>query len=209
MKKIRIFNWILIIISGVYALVTVPNFLQIGRIDQALMRLAIIPIMMLPYIFQKIAKIKINELISTMYIVYLFCAYFMGSVIGLYHTVTGYDKLMHLVSGVLTSFLGLVVLLSFQNYKNNNKKNIWYNIIVIVSITLAIACFWEFFEFTSDKIFKGNVQHVLDTGVDDTMIDMLMAFIGSIAFCILYAIEEGKRKKGITTGFIELIKGGN
>ena len=70
----------------------------------------------------------------------------------------------------------------------------WFHIIFMIAFGLMIASFWEFFEFASDNILGGDTQWVKETGVDDTMGDMLIAFLGSILFCIYYFIEVQVKK---------------
>ena len=53
-----------------------------------------------------------------------------------------------------------------------------------------IASIWEFLEFGADTFFGMNVQHSLDTGVRDTMEDMLIAFLGSLIVSISYLVEN-------------------
>ena len=60
-----------------------------------------------------------------------------------------------------------------------------------------IASFWEFFKFLSDKVLKGDTQWVLLTGVDDTMTDMLIAFLSSVIFSVFYYIGSITNKKFI------------
>jgi hypothetical protein len=39
---------------------------------------------------------------------------------------------------------------------------------------------WEFFEFACDKLLGQSMQQLVSIGVDDTMYDLIMAFIGSL-----------------------------
>lgn len=73
----------------------------------------------------------------------------------------------------------------------------------MISFTLMIASFWEFMEFGSDLIMKTDVQHALDTGVADTMQDMLIAFLGSIIVAVKYVLEN---KKGLIKKIVSALK---
>ena len=66
------------------------------------------------------------------------------------------------------------------------------DIIFIIIFTLAIAGLWEFFEFFSDLILKGDAQRVVTSGVTDTMTDMIAAFISSIIFSCIYHYKASK-----------------
>ena len=76
-------------------------------------------------------------------------------------------------------------------------------VIFMISFTLMIASFWEFMEFGSDLIMKTDVQHALDTGVADTMQDMLIAFLGSIIVAVKYVLEN---KKGLIKKIVSALK---
>ena len=58
-------------------------------------------------------------------------------------------------------------------------------------------------EFTCDNLFGKDAQNVLTTGVDDTMWDMIVAFIGSILVSILYIIEVKTHKKILVTKLVK------
>ena len=51
---------------------------------------------------------------------------------------------------------------------------------------LLIASLWEFLEYGADTFMHLNVQHNIETGVSDTMEDMLVAFLGSIIVALTY-----------------------
>ena len=87
----------------------------------------------------------------------------------------------HFLAGVLTSVFALVVMDWFGVYKDKNKA---FNVLFIISFSLMIASLWEFVEFGADTFLGMNVQHNLDTGVNDTMEDMLIAFFGSIIISV-------------------------
>ena len=63
-----------------------------------------------------------------------------------------------------------------------------------IFITLMIVTIWEIIEFLNDKIFLANDQRI-GSGVDDTMYDLICAFIGSIIFSLAYFIEIHFNKK--------------
>ena len=88
---------------------------------EMLICLSIIPIMFLPYIIKRLFKIKINDSIIFMYLIFIFFAHFLGSIINLYNSIKYYDRIAHLISGILTSFGALIILilLNITILKNN------------------------------------------------------------------------------------------
>ena len=88
--------------------------------------------------------------------------------------------------------VGTNLLLKWLN--RYDKKDIVFNIIYIILITLSVAVLWECVEFTIDKVLGMDTQKVLTTGVDDTMKDMICALIGSILYSIYYLYNLNKKK---------------
>ena len=50
----------------------------------------------------------------------------------------------------------------------------------LVGFVTFVALCWEIIEFTGDQVFGLNLQHNMETGVLDTMSDMIMGFMGGI-----------------------------
>ncbi len=198
-KKINIF---IIIFVAIFSIL----FLFFGNHEKGIYKnliiLSITPVMLLPYLINLFLKEKIEEEIIFVYLIFIFFAHFLGTILNFYYKISIYDKLMHGISGIMTSILAIIILIKSKCLKQNP---LWVNILFIISVTLSIAALWEFFEFINDNIFSKDAQKVLTTGVDDTMTDMIMAFIGSIIFSILYLIENKAKKSFLINKFIEKI----
>ena len=61
-------------------------------------------------------------------------------------------------------------------------------------------------EFGADLVMKTDVQHSLDTGVADTMQDMLIAFLGSLIVAFSYLIENKVSKNGFIKKIVSDLK---
>ena len=70
-------------------------------------------------------------------------------------------------------------------------KNNIFNFIFILSFSIAVAGIWEIAEFSMDRFTGSNLQHWLDTGVIDTMEDIICGTLGGLVF----ALFKAKRKK--------------
>lgn len=180
--------------------------LYIGYIDiiendiyNLLIVLSIILVILLPTILKKIFKIKISDKSECIYIIFVFLSHFLGSIFNLYDKIFWYDTFMHFLSGIVISFFALELLIRLKKY---DKKNILFNIIFIISISFMAASLWEFFEFISDKLFNKDCQKVIETGVDDTMKDMIVAAVGSVLFNITYILKKDNKNSCINK-FIE------
>lgn len=189
MKKI---NNIIIILSLVIELIYfIMN--PIITVDNILLLLSYIPVIFIPrifnYIFKK-SKIKITDDIEFAYLIFLILAFLFGSIMGGYSKIYWYDSFTHLLSGVFTAFMAIVLLKWLNRY---DKKDIVFNIIYIILVTLSVAVLWECTEFTIDKILGTDTQKVLTTGVNDTMKDMICALVGSILYSIYYLYSLSKK----------------
>ena len=184
MKKINNYLIILTVIASYsYA---VRDYIA-GSYDRLACSLSIILVLLVPKILRKLFKLKISEYMELVYIIFVILAHFIGSVVNLYNTTSWYDLFAHFISGVLTAILSVIIMKWLGVY---NKKNKGFNIIFMVSFVLMIACIWEFIEFSGDNIFGLNLQHSIETGVTDTIEDMLMAFSGSIIVLITYLLDK-------------------
>ena len=197
MKKI---NLLLIIIASIGGIFYSINPIMNGMVYKALICLTIIPVMLVPKIVKKIFKLNITPATEFIYLIFVFFAHFLGSIVNFYHTINNYDKIIHLASGTVSAFFGLYLLINFRKYNN---KSVLFNVIYVLSFVLAVAVFWEFFEYTCDNLFGKDAQNVLTTGVNDTMGDMIAALIGSILFNIMYIYEEKTNNSLLIKKFIK------
>ncbi len=186
MKKV---NNILIIIISLLSICVFIKDINIGQNDRLLADLSIILILLIPKVLRGIFKIRITPVIELIYIIFMFLVDFLGSVIYLYNYVWWYDLFAHFISGVLTSVLALIILKWLKMYNNKNKL---FNIIFILSFVMMVASLWELCEFLIDNTMGSNMQHNIDTGVFDTMEDMLICLLASIITSIEFLTEKGK-----------------
>jgi len=180
-------NILLIVIASIGGIYCGINKIIDGDFYRFLICLSIIPVMLIPKILKKYFKINLTSTLEFIYLVFIFFAHFLGSIVDFYHKMNNYDKIIHLLSGVVTAFLALYTLINLRKY---DPKNIFFNVLFIISFVLMIASFWEFFEYFSDILFNQDAQNVLTTGIHDTMKDMIAAFLGSILFSMVYVYEE-------------------
>lgn len=195
MKKIN--NTLIFVVSLISICFFVRDFNAL-KTDRLLSDITVTFVLLIPKIINKLfkKKFKINNYMEFIYIIFIILAHFLGSVVNLYKYIWWYDLFAHFLSGILTSILALIIMNLFRVYKD---KNILFNIIFMISFTLMIASIWEFLEYAADTFLNMNVQHSIETGVSDTMEDMLVAFLAGIIVSILYLVEC----KFVKNGFIK------
>lgn len=136
-------------------------------------------------------KLNIDEVIELIFLLFIFFAQLLGSILKFYGLIYWYDSFMHYISGILTSILAIIILIKCNKY---NEKDKTFNIIFMLAITFLVAGLWEIFEFSADNLLGGDAQKVIETGVTDTMKDIICAFLGSVLFscCYLYEFIQNK-----------------
>lgn len=199
----RKLNNVLIFLATLASACFFVRDLNIGANDRLLSSATVVLVLLIPRIFNKLFKIKISDAMELVYVLFIILAQLLGSSLGLYNTVWWYDLFAHFLSGILTSVLALVVLEWFGVYKPKNRL---FNALFIISFTLMIASIWEFIEYGADTFFGMNVQHSVETGVADTMEDMLVAFAGSVIVAISYLIEDKVSKNGFLKKVVSGLK---
>lgn len=189
MKKV---NNILIFIISLASLCFLIKDYNYGNNDRLIVDVIIVFVLLIPKIINKIFKFKISDNLYFLYIIFILIAEFFGSIVNLYNTTNWYDLFAHFISGFYTSILSLLTLKIFNLYSNNNKK---FNILYMLLFSVALAGIWEYTEFIVDRILNSNIQHNIETGVLDTMEDMLISTLSCIITIGYYCINNKKINK--------------
>ena len=157
-----------------------PNYSKWGGV------IAGVTLPFLPEIFSKLFRIKISYRVELMYYIFLILALSLGISADLYKTVPLYDKAVHTLSGAGTALIGFYML----RYFKAEKTPAVFRGMFMIFFSISVAVAWEFFEFFCDKCLGQHMQQLVTTGVDDTMLDMLVATIGAIIGGVLMANKK-------------------
>lgn len=149
--------------------------------SRVLTYLAIVPVLGAPMLLRR-TKYELGTKELFYYYCFVFLAYFLGSVVNLYNVVWWFDIFTHFLSGIFTFGVG-IFLLSKMGILKENKV---FSIFVGLCFVMFIASLWELFEFGADQLLGMDLQHNIDTGVHDSMIDMFVAFVGGILSSVGY-----------------------
>lgn len=181
-------NKLIIIIISFIGIIAGIFYLNILNIPKSLVSFSIIPIMIIPSLVFK--KLNSSNFVIFVYLIFIFFSQLLGSVFGLYNILMHYDKMIHFISGILSSYLALKIL---NFYKYDNSK--LFNLIFILSFSFLIAGIWEIFEYIMDNLLNSDAQRVVLTGIHDTMQDIISSCLGSIGFIFIRnrsGLNEGK-----------------
>ncbi len=213
-------SFLIPLIFLIYRMMTAPSTIPegveyVGRLksDYVLMFLQCllgIFAMLLPGILSKKFKLVIPSNMYFVFIVFLYCAIFLGEVRNFYYVIPYWDTILHTFSGAMLGALGFsfIVLL-------NNDQNISMHLsplfvaIFAFCFAVTLGAFWEIYEFTFDGILGLNMQKfALEDGtklvgrlaLSDTMKDIIVDCLGALFMSIIGYISL-KYKKGWLDSF--------
>lgn len=178
----KMINKILIIIISIISYIISLISLKHGLTVDFLKCITILPILLVPKLLNKIG-IKITIKFEFIYLLFIFLAYFLGVIINIYDTISFYDTIMHFLTGIFGTYVAFYILNLINCY---DKNKIILNVLFVLGFVSFISIAWEVFEYISSILFKVDPQKVIETGVNDTMKDLMIAITGSIITCILY-----------------------
>ena len=124
-----------------------------------------------------------DEFLIFFYYLLIFLSLVMGGIYKFYYRIGCFDLFVHFISGFFTSIVAFILL---DKNKLINKKYKWFGFLFIILFTVSIAVLWEYLEFFCDKLFGCDTQWVFESGVDDTMTDMLIATLSGILSSCYY-----------------------
>ena len=162
-------------------------------------------VMLLPSVLQRRLHIEIPSGMIILFLVFLYCAIYLGEVQSFYYVIPFWDDILHSFSGAMLGALGFsfVTLLNRAEKVPMNMSPIFVAVFAFCfAITLGVI--WEFYEFTFDGLMGLNMQKfMLENGTPlpgrealvDTMTDLFVDAGGALVISVVGYFSL-KYKKG-------------
>jgi hypothetical protein len=151
----------------------------------------------LPWLIESRFKVDIPNYLEVIVLFFLFGAIILGNIHGFLESVKGYDKFLHVLSGIIISVIAYEIIHSYNLSKADAVKlspGLLSIFAFCFSITLLVV--WEFYEFSVDTIaFNINNETARNMqryqwlnesliypqpyGLMDTMLDLIVGSIGA------------------------------
>ncbi len=172
----------------------------------------------LPWIIQSRFKVKIPNYLEIFVLLFLFSAIVLGNIHGLLVSVKGYDKFLHINSGIFISLIGYEIILGYNQAKPKEiRLSAGLMSIFAFCFSLTLLLVWEFYEFFVDTIAYNinnettrNMQRYQwlyegsffpqPYGLIDTMLDLIIGSIGAAIISIFgwrIILYKQNKKKGV------------
>lgn len=120
----------------------------------------------------------------------------LANLFGWYGVIPYLDKIEHLLSGVILSFVGLLVLR--KSIRNQGLSDFPSSIAVWFTLffSVAMAGCWEIYEFTIDRLFGLISQN---NSLTDTMGDIICGTVGAAGTAIYLAYKAKRHPLSVLT----------
>lgn len=148
-------------------------------------------------IFFRIFRQRRSEQMDFMILLFILLAFPCGSVLEFFQLIPHYDKICHTLSGVFVSMLALFLTVCLEH--RVTRENLLLALLFVFAVSMAVAGLWENCEYFVHLVTGRDVQRVAATGGSDTMQDMIVCMIGTLAYLPAVA-RLGKRVDGAGGG---------
>lgn len=144
----------------------------------------------LPSILERRMKFELPGLLYGFYIVFLYCAIFLGEVRSFYYLFPHWDVLLHFLSSVMTGLFGMMII-TILNRNEHVAMNLSPIFVVLFAFTFSvtIGALWEVFEYAADGLMGANMQKFMTAegvvlaghaALTDTMKDICVDILGAL-----------------------------
>lgn len=165
----------------------------------------------LPSFLTKRFRFRIPSFMYIMYIIFLYCAIFLGEVQSFYYSVPHWDDILHCTSSMMTGLFGFMIV-SILNSDESAKMKLSPVFVCLFAFcfSVTIGTVWEIYEYAADGLMGFNMQKFMIDGgevligraaLSDTMKDIIVDCIGAFA-ATLVGFLSIKMQKGFVHEYL-------
>ncbi|HBG5013719.1 hypothetical protein I6A93_17150 [Clostridioides difficile] len=169
LKPITILLYIVYILSAVF-FVANKEYGSLG-----LVAISLVGTFILSFINKQTERLLSKELYIMLALFIMFSS-LLGTCFNFYD-INYYDDFLHLWSGIISCIVAFSIIKYFYTQREISKMSKVFLVIFLFMFSMGVASLWEIGEFLMDT-FVGTTTQV--GGLEDTMIDMVDALIGTI-----------------------------
>ena len=167
----------------------------------------------IPLLLSKQFRFVLPLRLYSMYIVFLYCAIFLGEVRSFYYVIPFWDSILHCFSGLMLGFFGyMTITILIRDEHILLKLSPLFAAVFAFCFALSIGAVWEIYEFTFDGLLGLNMQKFMTAegellvgraALADTMKDIIIDFMGALAATVIGAFSMRKDKFRMRPQLIE------
>lgn len=152
-------------------------------------------VLLYPKMFFKKRQITIPSNLYFLYMIFLFCAIFLGEVRNFYYVFPHWDLILHTFSGGMIAALGFSFVTLLNDEENIHLKlSPFFVGFFAFTFAITLGVIWEVYEFAADGLLGLNMQKfALEDGTQlvgrmalaDTMEDLIVDGIGAFVVSMI------------------------
>lgn len=152
-----------------------------GDWENAFLTLAVIGLTVVPAFVLRRYRVYVPLEFQLIAVAFVFLSFFLGSARDYYYKYWWWDVVLHTSSGFLLGIIGWIVLF-LLNQTDRIPRGMKPAFLCFFAVTFAVflGVLWEIFEFVVDSIWPEVNMMSHETGVADTMHDLIVDTIGAI-----------------------------
>lgn len=146
-------------------------------------------VMFFPAFLERRLSIIFPGNIYSMYLIFLYCAIYLGEVRDFYYVIPFWDSILHAFSGAMLGALGFAVINILNEAENITLRMspIFVSLFALCFAT-TLGVIWEIYEFSFDGLLGLNMQKYAEKGgnalvgrnaLNDTMKDLIIDFLSA------------------------------
>ena len=187
--RLNVISMIILIVTAVY------DF--IFRDGEKLFRIGLMAVTLwIMYFIYKKTFLRKSRLSFYLIYSFIFGAMYLGNVYDFYLIIPMYDKMLHLLSGLIIGIIGYMLFMHVSNGIVDGPFKRYMPILFSIIFAIAGAAVWEIWEFSTDQLFGFTSQN---NSLHDTMWDIIcgtiMGVVANIPIYLYYI--KGKNIKFI------------
>ena len=187
--RLNVISMIILMVTAVY------DF--IFRDGEKLFRIGLMAVTLwIMYFIYKKTFLRKSRLSFYLIYSFIFGAMYLGNVFDFYLIIPMYDKMLHLLSGLIIGIIGYMLFMHVSNGIVDGPFKRYMPILFSIIFAIAGAAVWEIWEFSTDQLFGFTSQN---NSLHDTMWDIIcgtiMGVVANIPIYLYYI--KGKNIKFI------------
>ena len=169
----------------------------------------------LPFMLKKAFKFEMPWLLSAVIILFGITTFMLGDALDFYGKFYWWSIVHHAISGIMMSIVAFwLIYVCFNEHSKYVYSNKIFMFVFVLMFPVGMGAFWEILEYAIDCVLGSNSQQFLASATGfiassdeiplvghealyDTMLDMILNFIGSLAVAVYTVIRHDKIIKAI------------
>lgn len=190
-QKNRKINMVITNIVRLLLVLIIARGIIVKDYSQIFIAILTIALTFYPSILEKSFGVYLPGSLQIIITLFIFGAQYLGEIKNFYDKIPWWDTMLHTTSGIILGVIGFMfVYLLNKSYSNSIKLSPFFVVMFAFCFAVTMGVFWEFFEFSADRILGTNMQkfrfpELGQDGLVDTMTDLFVDAVGALITSII------------------------